>query len=201
MKYLEIESKRIKPNEHNPNAMTEKRFGVLKENIKENGIVHPLLVREIKDGYEIIDGEHRYIVALELKIKKLPCVVVDFDDVDTKLQTVNMNGIKGKFDLDKLEIILAELEDKYSFEQVLNMTAVEREVEIEIKDDEVIENIGDEETPVEKEQKKEEEKEKIVVSFSDQEHKLFIRAVAKTEKDSIPEAVMFMVDFLTTLKK
>lgn len=181
--------------------MTEKRFGVLKENIKENGIVHPLLVREIKDGYEIIDGEHRYIVALELKIKKLPCVVVDFDDVDTKLQTVNMNGIKGKFDLDKLEIILAELEDKYSFEQVLNMTAVEREVEIEIKDDEVIENIGDEETPVEKEQKKEEEKEKIVVSFSDQEHKLFIRAVAKTEKDSIPEAVMFMVDFLTTLKK
>jgi len=47
----------------------------LVENIKENGIVVPLIVRKHKDGYAVVEGGHRFYAAQLLGIQ-LPCKIV-----------------------------------------------------------------------------------------------------------------------------
>ncbi|MCI9015630.1 MAG: ParB N-terminal domain-containing protein [Clostridia bacterium] len=59
----------------------------LTENMKEliesiviNGIITPLIVREVNDLYEIISGHRRKYVAELLNIKKIPCIVKKMND-------------------------------------------------------------------------------------------------------------------------
>ena len=70
-----VELSRIKPNDYNPkHDITEEKddlvaledFAKLKKSFELNGQDQPLIVREVDDGYEIIDGEHRYYAMREL---------------------------------------------------------------------------------------------------------------------------------------
>lgn len=62
------------------------------ENIKEKGVIHPVLVRPKKDGtYEMISG-HRRKRACELAgIKEIPAIVRDMSDEDATILMVDSN--------------------------------------------------------------------------------------------------------------
>lgn len=47
----------------------------LKESIKQRGILEPIAVAEVDGKYVLIDGLHRLLVAKELGIKKVPCLI------------------------------------------------------------------------------------------------------------------------------
>ena len=47
----------------------------LRESIKEHGILEPLLVARVEGKYVLIDGLHRLVIAKELGMDKVPCVV------------------------------------------------------------------------------------------------------------------------------
>ena len=67
-------------------------FNDLKESIKENGLLEPLLVRKMHDGrYELISG-HRRKIALELNgIKEADCYVEDLTDEEATIKMVDSN--------------------------------------------------------------------------------------------------------------
>lgn len=44
------------------------------------GVLTPLIVRKEQDGYEIIDGVHRWLAAKEAGLKTVPCIVEDIED-------------------------------------------------------------------------------------------------------------------------
>ena len=48
---------------------------LLLESINDNGILNPISVRKITDGYEVIIGVGRFLVARQLNIKQIPCIV------------------------------------------------------------------------------------------------------------------------------
>lgn len=45
------------------------------ESIKENGILQPILVRPVDDGFEIVAGERRWRAAKELGLEEIPVVI------------------------------------------------------------------------------------------------------------------------------
>jgi len=50
--------------------------------IKKNGIIQPIIVRRIDDGYEIIAGERRWRAAQEAGMKEVPVVIRSAEDLD-----------------------------------------------------------------------------------------------------------------------
>lgn len=59
-------------------------MGVLKElaeSIKENGLIQPITVRQVKpDQYQLVTGERRWRASRMIGIKKIPAIIRDYDD-------------------------------------------------------------------------------------------------------------------------
>lgn len=52
----------------------------LVRSIRDRGVLQPLLVRKVQDGYELIAGERRLRAAQEAGLKEVPVVVMDVSD-------------------------------------------------------------------------------------------------------------------------
>jgi len=63
---------KIKPNPWNPNRQSAGMYANQLASIKLHGFIQPVIVREVKGGYELVDGEHRLRAATELGMAKLP---------------------------------------------------------------------------------------------------------------------------------
>lgn len=70
---------RLEPNPWNPNELKGRGLEATREAIEAFGFIDPLTVRPgSREGYyQIIDGEHRWRLAPELKLTALPCNVVE----------------------------------------------------------------------------------------------------------------------------
>jgi len=55
-------------------------YYMLRDSIKEDGIIVSLLVRPYEDHYQVVDGGHRYEIALDASIPMLPCMIVEMTD-------------------------------------------------------------------------------------------------------------------------
>lgn len=96
----------------NPQFMTPKQMENLKESMRRDGFVAPILVRPLKGGkFEVISGNHRFMAAVELGIEKIPCVVSDMDDRAAKRLAVNLNTIHGNPNAELLAPFLAEMDE------------------------------------------------------------------------------------------
>ena len=111
---------RIKPNPWNPNRMEDWQIEKLKESIKRFGFVDPVLVRPSSDpdaDYEIIDGEHRWRAAKEMKLKEIPVVIIeDVDNKEAQVLTVVSNELKGTADPAILFDIVVETQNDPLFD-------------------------------------------------------------------------------------
>ena len=109
---LEVPLILINPNQWNPNQQEIKLFNKLKDSIRENGFTSPILVREIKDEYEIIDGEHRYKACKELGYESIKIENIGvIEDSVAKVLTIALNNIRGQDDVLKRAEILKQLND------------------------------------------------------------------------------------------
>jgi len=74
---VEIELSRIRPNPYQPRAdMNREGLEELKQSIRENGILQPLIVQREGDGYILIAGERRLQAAQEAGKKTVPVLVI-----------------------------------------------------------------------------------------------------------------------------
>lgn len=140
----EIEVNKLKPNPWNPNQMTEEQEEYLEKEMKRIGFAQEILVRQKEDYYEIIDGEHRLKTAKKIGLKKVNCAIIELNDEEAKLTTINMNKIKGVDNPIKLAELLEDLKSRD--ENLLDLLAMEREeVEslIEIMNEREIEDLSE----------------------------------------------------------
>lgn len=70
-KLLKTPIDKITPNGWNPKEENTADFQKLKNSIKTNGLMGAIAVRQIKGGYEIIDGQQRYTAAKQLGYKTI----------------------------------------------------------------------------------------------------------------------------------
>ena len=127
MKYKKLKINTLRPNEYNPNEMTESILNHLVAELKRIGFLQPILVN--KKGI-IIDGEHRWLAAQEAGLKEVPVIEVDMSEKEAKLTTVNMNQIKGDLNPLKFAELLIDLRKDFQLEdlsETFNMSMGELE--------------------------------------------------------------------------
>jgi len=79
IRHIPIE--RAKPNPYQPRTTWDpQELHDLAESIRTNGIIQPILVRQVQDGYEVIAGERRLRAAKEAGLETIPAMVRDADD-------------------------------------------------------------------------------------------------------------------------
>ncbi len=70
--------------EHNPNQprknFDDDEISSLSASVKSLGILQPLIVRNVDNGYQIVAGERRLRAAQEAGLKKVPIRVIDLND-------------------------------------------------------------------------------------------------------------------------
>lgn len=104
-----IPVEQIKPHPDNPNEMSDGAYAALKAEIQDHGYTQPVLVRPIENGFQIIDGEHRWRAVSEIGFASVPAVVIETDEDDSKVRLVAMNRLRGKFVPLKLAYVIADL--------------------------------------------------------------------------------------------
>lgn len=67
------------------------------DNVKENGVIHPIIVRSKQDGgYEIISGHRRKRACEKAGIREIPAIVREMTDEEAIIQMVDSNKQREK---------------------------------------------------------------------------------------------------------
>src|SRR6056297_111558 len=81
-KLITIDIDQVKPNKNQPRKQfDQEKMAELMNSIDQYGIIQPIVVRSVVNGYEIIAGERRWRAAKNLKINDVPVVIRKADDV------------------------------------------------------------------------------------------------------------------------
>src|SRR6266545_2922520 len=115
---LEIDSDLLRPNKFQPRAqMDDERIEELARSIRANGIIQPIVVRKVEQGYEIVAGERRWRAAQRAGLLKVPVVVRDVPD-ERLLAVALIENIQRE-DLNPIEEAIAyrRLSDEFHFTQ------------------------------------------------------------------------------------
>lgn len=110
------------PNVWNPNRQSDFIFQKELTSIKTHGMIDPVLVREIPEGFEIIDGEHRWRACKDLGFTEVP--VNNLGQVTesvAKQLTIVMNEVKGKSETGKLSDLLKNIELDIGMEKLVEL--------------------------------------------------------------------------------
>ena len=92
----------IKPNRYQPRKdFTEEELESLKESVREQGVIQPLLVRSQEDCYELIAGERRLRAAKETSLTHVPVFIKEL--TDEQLLEVSIIENVQRQDLNPLE--------------------------------------------------------------------------------------------------
>ena len=114
--YIDIND--IKPNSAQPRTkFDEDKLRELASSIEENGVIQPLIVRKASTGYELVAGERRWRASRIAGLKKVPCIVRDFDEKQNAIVAIIEN--MQREDLDAIEEAagLQAMSRKYGFTQ------------------------------------------------------------------------------------
>ncbi|AKK12190.1 ParB/RepB/Spo0J family partition protein [Corynebacterium uterequi] len=109
--YAELPIGSITPNARNPRRVFDAdELAELVHSIKEVGLLQPVVVRKISDGYELIMGERRWRAAAKAGLKRIPAIVREAAD-DTMLRDALLENIH--------RVQLNPLEEAAAYQQLL----------------------------------------------------------------------------------
>lgn len=118
IKYVDIHT--IQPNRYQPRTVfNEADLEELAQSIKEHGVIQPLTVRKMGDGYELIIGERRLRASKMVGLEQVPVIVKEYDDKATAAIAL-VENLQRK-DLDFME----EAHGYYQLIQQFGMTQQE----------------------------------------------------------------------------
>lgn len=118
----------IRPNRWNPNVMDPEMIEHARASITEFGFVDPVTVRRVDGAYELIDGEHRWRIAMEDQIGPIPVMNLgSVPDPVAQQLTIVLNETRGQADPTKLGTLLKELMATETKEQLLSTLPFTRE--------------------------------------------------------------------------
>ncbi len=100
---------KLRPNKSQPRkSISQEKLTSLAASIKEKGILQPLLVRPVENGYEIVAGERRWRAAQKVGLMEVPVVVQGFGEQES-LEAALIENLQRE-DLNPIEEALAYVE-------------------------------------------------------------------------------------------
>lgn len=180
-----IQTDLIVPNNYNPNVVPEDVLAKLRAEIAQNGLTVPITVRRRgNDGYEVVDGEHRWRVCKDLGWQEIPCIIKDFSDTEAKIKTLQLNYMKGSPIPIKLASLIHDLNKEIKLEDLAKRLPYE---ELQMLDNlELLKLPEDFGRAIEDQARKEEQELPSVISF----------VVYKKQLEVIEEAIKIALESL-----
>jgi len=84
IRFLDIND--IRPNSKQPRkAFDAEKIEELAKSIEIHGVIQPIMVRPIENGYEIVAGERRWRAARKASLKEIPCIVRELSEEQNML--------------------------------------------------------------------------------------------------------------------
>ena len=97
-----LPARSIRPNPNQPRKVfREEALDELSDSIRRHGILQPLSVRRVENGYELIAGERRLRAATQAGITDIPCIIMTMDDRESGMAAMVEN--LQRQDLDFIE--------------------------------------------------------------------------------------------------
>jgi ParB family chromosome partitioning protein len=122
----EIPLARIRPNPYQPRRGTaDKAIDDLAASIREHGVLQPILVTEVLDGYQLVAGERRFRAAQLAGLERIPAVVRNLAD-RSQLELALVENIQ-RADLNPME-------EAHAYRQLVN--------EFGLSQDEIAKRVG-----------------------------------------------------------
>lgn len=107
-----IPAEQIHANDYNPNKVAPPEMELLELSILSDGYTQPIVVWQTENGYEVVDGFHRFLVGKKLGFSHLPAVVINderTDRGDRIAATIRHNRARGKHQVGAMSEIVLEL--------------------------------------------------------------------------------------------
>ncbi|MDY5785683.1 ParB/RepB/Spo0J family partition protein [Corynebacterium sp.] len=118
-RYQELPIGQIQPNLKQPRQVfDEDDLQELVHSVREFGLLQPIVVREISDGFELIMGERRWRAASKAGLKQIPAIVRETSDEDM-LRDALLENIH--------RVQLNPLEEAAAYQQLLDEFGVTQE--------------------------------------------------------------------------
>ena len=97
-KVVEIEVERLRPfNSHPFKVVEDDQMLMLMDSIKKYGVLTPLIIRPVPEGfYEIISGHRRHYAAKKLGYRKVPVIIRVMKDAEAIISMVDSNMQREK---------------------------------------------------------------------------------------------------------
>lgn len=98
-----IKLSRVEPNKEQPRKnFDEEKLEALAESIKKHGVIQPIIVKDMDNGfYQIVAGERRWRASRMAGLKEIPAIIRSYDELTTmqvalieNLQRENLNPIE-----------------------------------------------------------------------------------------------------------
>jgi ParB family chromosome partitioning protein len=115
---IEIPIARIRPNPYQPRTrMDPDELATLTASIEAHGVIQPVVVTEVLDGYELVAGQRRLRAAEAAGLERIPAVIRQVTDPD-KLELALVENLQ-RADLDPIETATAyrHLMEQFGFSQ------------------------------------------------------------------------------------
>ncbi len=111
----------IKPNDYNPNFVPQQLYNDIIDDIKRNKFIGAIVINKKNI---IIDGEHRWRALKSLGATKVPCIVKDIDEKDSKILTIRLNRERGFLVPIETGQLLTDLSEKIPIDILSETTAI-----------------------------------------------------------------------------
>jgi ParB family chromosome partitioning protein len=99
----EIPIDRITPNPDQPRRSFDSvKLAELAESIKEQGVIQPVVLRQVNDTYQLIVGERRFKAVEKLGWEKIPSLVLESVSNETAMELALIENLQRE-DLDPIE--------------------------------------------------------------------------------------------------
>ena len=116
---IELDINDILPNSDQPRQFfDEESLKELSLSIKEHGIIQPILVRKEGSKYKIIAGERRFRAAQQVKLERIPAIVVNVENDGQIIEIGLIENIQRE-DLNPVEVARAfkQLIERFGYTQ------------------------------------------------------------------------------------
>ena len=109
---------RLRPNPQQPRRrFDEAALRELADSIRAYGILQPLTVRRVEDGYQLIAGERRMRAAAMAGLREVPCLVAQVDEQDAGMLALIENLQRRDLDCFEEAAAIARLISRYGLSQ------------------------------------------------------------------------------------
>ena len=105
--FVRVDLSKIERNPYQPRAdFSPDALDELKQSIKEKGVIQPITVRRIPDGYQLITGERRVRAAREAGLATIPAYVIEIGSEEEMLELALIENLQRE-QLNPIEIAIS----------------------------------------------------------------------------------------------